>query len=157
MHNILRLNGSLAIQLSYDWMRSNADKMPNSAMLSALCESNEMCLQVFDEVQRGLEQCKWPGRFHRLDHFNLQLFIDGAHTIESLALCLKWFQNEIHKCRRCSNYVIFNVTGDRNALKMMQMIRGTIDLDRVLFVPNLARRSQENENIGMKKFASLSM
>lgn len=71
--------------------------------------------------------------------------------MESLELCLKWFHGEIVTGQsNHSNYIIFNVTGDRDARKMMRMFGETgIDFERVIFVPNVARR---NEN--SKRFCS---
>lgn len=58
-----RLNGSLAIQLAYDWMKNNPSKIPNSKITKELARSSDMCLTIFDEVREGFEQCHWPGRF----------------------------------------------------------------------------------------------
>lgn len=49
--NVQQLNASLAIQLSYDWLKEN----------KYLKESHS-CLDISDEVLNGLEDCFWPGR-----------------------------------------------------------------------------------------------
>lgn len=59
-----RLNGSLAIQLAYDWIKNNPSKINNSKIVEELNRNeNELCFSIFDEVRTGFQQCHWPGRF----------------------------------------------------------------------------------------------
>jgi len=44
------------------------------------------------EDQQALEDVEWLGRYQILNISpNLTYFLDGAHTIESIQLCSKWF------------------------------------------------------------------
>lgn len=43
------------------------------------------------EIVEGLVNCQWPGRCQTITYENLRIHIDGAHTIESLQLCIDWF------------------------------------------------------------------
>lgn len=52
LNEVIRLNGSLAIQLSYDWLRKNGYAQYKQIMPTALTS----------EVEKGLQQCNWPGR-----------------------------------------------------------------------------------------------
>jgi len=45
-------------------------------------------------VVQALERTKWPGRCQTVQdpkQANLTWFLDGAHTVESLESCIKWF------------------------------------------------------------------
>lgn len=44
-------------------MRKNTNKVRNKKIIETLTQSNELCLEVFDEIIEGLEKCSWPGRF----------------------------------------------------------------------------------------------
>jgi len=65
------------------------------------------------------------------------LFIDGAHTIESLKVCLDWFKSKTHKSSN-RKYLLFNVTGDRDAEKILQIIENYGIFDCAMFSPNVA-------------------
>lgn len=81
-------NSSLAIQLSYDWIRKNPHKVPKS-----ICEyanaSDSLTLPA--EVSDALLNCFWAGRCQILRYKNIIFYIDGAHTMDSLQLCMNWF------------------------------------------------------------------
>lgn len=94
--NIDQLNASLAIQLSFDWIKHNPAKISNKLITKILnAEINGMCLEIFDEVITGIGLCKWPGRFQCIQHEKIRFYIDGAHTVESMQLCIKWFKDQI--------------------------------------------------------------
>lgn len=82
-------NASLAIQLSYDWIRKNPHKLSNKSIYEYLMNSDGLI--VPNEITEALESCYWPGRCQILNYQNMKLHIDGAHTIDSLQLCLDWF------------------------------------------------------------------
>lgn len=52
LNEVIRLNGSLAIQLAYDWLRKNGYTHYKQI------EPTELT----SEVEKGLQQCNWPGR-----------------------------------------------------------------------------------------------
>lgn len=62
-----QLNGSLAIQLSYDWIRQHPDRVGDREVVRLLTqndnEADGWCLDVLGPVARGLKECQWPGRF----------------------------------------------------------------------------------------------
>lgn len=82
-------NSSLAIQLSYDWIRKNPDKLKNTSIYEYLKSSNGLTLPT--EIAEGLAYCYWPGRCQTITYRNMTLYIDGAHTNDSLQLCVDWF------------------------------------------------------------------
>lgn len=82
-------NASLAIQLSYDWIRKNPHKLGNQSVYEYLRDSDG--LELPSEVVEALVTCYWPGRCQTVCYKNFNLFVDGAHTLESLELCIDWF------------------------------------------------------------------
>ncbi|KAJ8985656.1 hypothetical protein NQ317_015152, partial [Molorchus minor] len=62
-------------------------------------------------------------------------FLDGAHTIESMEICLKWFKEKTSNSNR-NRVLIFNLTGERNPeVFFKQLSKAKFDI--VIFVPNV--------------------
>lgn len=83
----------MAIQLSYDWIRKNQHKMKDQTIYDYLRKSNGLKLPT--KVKDALMNCHWPGRCQMIRYNNIQLYIDGAHTHDSLQLCVDWFDSII--------------------------------------------------------------
>lgn len=84
----------MAIQLSWNWLRQNCTTIKNTKLVELLQNNtSNQFLNITNEFITGLETFSWPGRFQILKRRNLRLFIDGAHTIESLKVCLDWFKS----------------------------------------------------------------
>lgn len=72
------LNGSLAIQLSYDWIRQHPESVSDKDVLQRILQNENKdvddgwCLDVFGPVARGLRACQWPGRFQETSIGNCQ-------------------------------------------------------------------------------------
>lgn len=92
-NEVQKLNASLAIQLCYSWFKSNPKKMPPN--LKFLCNESGMSLEVSDELLKGLENCFWPGRCQLIEFQNQRFFLDGAHTVESVNICIDWFEDKV--------------------------------------------------------------
>lgn len=45
----------------------------------------------------GLESCVWPGRCQIIEKKGITLYLDGAHTKQSLKHCVKWFAEASEK------------------------------------------------------------
>lgn len=61
-----QMNASLAIQLSYDWLKKCKHSTNNPEFMHMLRNSkdvNGMCLDVPEQVIIGLDECVWDGRF----------------------------------------------------------------------------------------------
>lgn len=85
-----KLNASLAIQLCYDWMRRNPHKITDQTLLSRI-DGPTLPSVIID----GLVNCYWPGRCQALTHRGNAVYIDGAHTIDSLGICVDWFRRSV--------------------------------------------------------------
>lgn len=54
--------------------------------------------EINNQDQQAIRDVKWHGRNQILNVTpNLTYFLDGAHTIESIELCSKWFQEHNSK------------------------------------------------------------
>lgn len=84
-------NASLAIQLSYDWIRRNSHKLSAEVIDESLVKANGNELNLSPKIVEAIINCQWPGRCQTLRWRNMILYIDGAHTLDSLQLCLDWF------------------------------------------------------------------
>lgn len=62
------------------------------------------------------------------------LFIDGAHTIDSLRHCVKWFNEQTVK-PKCRRFLLFNITGNRDADEMLRVLTNDIKFDCAVFTP----------------------
>lgn len=124
--NIVQLNTSLAIQIATNWMHKTEQIAQNSEPLF-----------VTKETIAGIEDCFWPGRFQRISYDSQKtLFLDGAHTVESMELCARWFNDKSKSDHK--RLLIFNTTGDRDSIKLLSTLLATITFDAAFFVPNVA-------------------
>ncbi|XP_050663650.1 folylpolyglutamate synthase, mitochondrial isoform X2 [Leptidea sinapis] len=85
-----RINVSLAIQLAHAWIKTrqdsnnclaNGDKVVNSHVMKTLSKETVM----------GVRECNWPGRYQVIDTNYGSVYLDGAHTRESMEICARWF------------------------------------------------------------------
>lgn len=126
----IKLNTSLAIQISLNWIgRTRPELLTAKGVLT-------------EKVAQGVESCFWPGRCHQVRKGNKRIFLDGAHTVESVELCAKWFQS----CQRKENpkILIFNATGDRDTHKLLDILGKNVNFNRVYFTPNVASLKSTN-------------
>ena len=140
--DIQKMNASLALKLCQTWLSSKMDPFWYSGL------STPKPFPLSPEYIQGLANCRWPGRYQTLESgFKTRYFLDGAHTLESIELCLQWFQSaskdRISKDREESTQsyesvqkiLIFNCTGQREPSVLVRpfMVQ---DFNVVLFTPN---------------------
>lgn len=97
---------------------------------------------VSKTMAKGLEDCCWPGRCQVMPLGpGMTLFLDGAHTSESVQYCLRWFR-EASKTEACSlntgqvcQVLLFNCMGDRRP-EMLLTYLADHPFHMALFVPN---------------------
>jgi len=99
-----------------------------------------------ESVVRGLERTEWPGRSQvvRLAS-GVQLFLDGAHTEESMQSCRQWFSRQAglqaDGTAHTARVLIFNTTGDREVSWLLSPL-ASLNLDLVIFCTNISRQSR---------------
>ncbi|KAM0749236.1 FolC bifunctional protein [Meredithblackwellia eburnea MCA 4105] len=123
-----RQNASLAVALVKSFLAS-ADRPP-AFPASASPQA----------ITKGLEEASWPGRCQRVGDAkvgNLEWFLDGAHTSESLTVCGDWFKG-VSKRKRA---LIFNCTSGRSGPTLLGALLDAIagegaDFEKVIFCTN---------------------
>ena len=88
-----KMNASLAIQLAAAHLHNI-----NNALYPTPSVIHEHPLPP--EFVTGLQQVRWPGRCEIRPEKNLTWYIDGGHTLESIALAGTWFASRIHPNRK---------------------------------------------------------
>lgn len=81
--------------------------------------------QIHKSIRKGLETAWWPGRAQivKLKNDKCKVYLDGAHTPESLQACMRWFNQEISQTNQSPKYfLIFNCTANRDARVLIQTI-----------------------------------
>ncbi|CAH2095873.1 unnamed protein product [Euphydryas editha] len=150
-----RMNASLAIQLSHAWMRK-ARQNTNNRTNRIFCnitndthkdKDNLLVDTLCKETVIGLKETKWPGRYQIIKLDYATFFLDGAHTKESMEICVKWFEENN---RNSKKVLIFSATGDRDAAVLLKVL-SQIDFEEVFFVIPTAHKkvTQKNDNFSM--------
>lgn len=87
-------------------------------------------------TQRGLKNFFWPGRYQIIQSHDSTFYLDGAHTLESIKVCINWFKEET-KYSTKRKILIFNTTGDRDAALLLNLLHAC-NFSMTYFVPNVA-------------------
>ncbi|XP_055594336.1 folylpolyglutamate synthase, mitochondrial [Uranotaenia lowii] len=130
----IKINTSLAIQIALNWMSHTRPEL-----LSCSKNTTAGIPVLSEQVSAGIESCFWPGRCHQIQVGNRRLFLDGAHTVESVEICAKWFESSRKK--GAPKVLIFNATGDRDTAKLLRILHRHVKFDKVFFSPNVASSS----------------
>ncbi|XP_076654557.1 folylpolyglutamate synthase 1 isoform X2 [Halictus rubicundus] len=128
-------NASLAIQMATAWIMSKNNKhlvsMPNTV------DTNINGIRNMDKFAIGLSSCKWPGRMQILRSSIGNFFLDGAHTIESMQCCIRWFNDFVTKKGGGKKILIFNTSAMRDVTTLLTPLK-SLQFEKVYFVPNYA-------------------
>ena len=84
-----KLNAALAKELCRKWVESS---------------ENKHVVWNEEEANIGLKMASWPGRAQTFKQGDITWYFDGAHTDESINLCVDWFKNSVNGKRR---YLVF--------------------------------------------------
>ena len=140
-------NASLAAQLAHFWIKKNDPLRfpqvewgvtPREGMWNfSYAETERILARPFvlpTETIEGLSQCRWPGRCQLLVQQNASYFLDGAHTLESMEECSRWFV----KCHKTASkrykVLVFHCTGDRSNKTLLNCLE-SIEFDCAIFTP----------------------
>lgn len=93
----------------------------------------------------GLRRTCWPGRSQLIKmHHEMSLYLDGAHTVDSIQNCASWFKEESFKekvyeegssGKDFNRVLLFNLTGARDPVPLLELLVD-IDFDLAIFCPN---------------------
>lgn len=76
-------NASLALRMCQQFLLESPSFAPQ----------NSTSQDTTNLLLKGLENATWPGRCQILPQGKATWFLDGAHTVESLALAGSWFKS----------------------------------------------------------------
>lgn len=131
--SVHKLNISLAIQLSMDWL-----------IRLGVLPSDQDRLLCTETIVAGLEQFHWPGRYQVISRGTTRFYLDGAHTLESVVACLEWFAEETSRGGeggRSLKCLLFFVTGTRDVAGLARPILDNGGFDLILICPNVVDTS----------------
>ncbi|KZP30141.1 Mur ligase [Athelia psychrophila] len=109
------LNACLAVAMAQKFLEVKESLKPESTLSKAFVE--------------GLEQVRWPGRCQIIQDpkGRATWFLDGAHTIESLDCCIRWFVSPGVAIPLEASYVeplpcirMFNITHGRSGPSLLR-------------------------------------
>jgi len=98
-------------------------------------------LHLSQAVGRGLERTVWPGRSQVVRRVGVEYYLDGAHTEESMLVCVDWFSTACmveKNSMKVYRVLLFNATGDRDVRTLLEPLT-KLSLDLVVFCTNLSR------------------
>ena len=82
--DINQLNVSMAIQLAAKWIQG---KNKNDLIFNDR--------HVDEKFVKAINKCVCLGRFQKLERDKIKYFFDGAHTMESIQICVDWFKEQV--------------------------------------------------------------
>ncbi|CAH0382351.1 unnamed protein product [Bemisia tabaci] len=143
--SVQSLNASLAVQLSKAWLNRNSNEYKSRL------EKGVLDLSINETIASGLRNCQWPGRNQTVIQNNIRYYLDGAHTPESVALCVEWYLNSIKldSNNNIKRGLIFNSIGNRDAASMLAPLI-QCDFDFVLFCPNICYSDPDDQPESLK-------
>lgn len=140
-------NASLAIQLAHFWIKKNDPlRFPQvewgvtpreDVWNFSYAETERILARPFPlpvETIKGLSKCHWAGRCQLLEQQNASYFLDGAHTLESMEECARWFVKCHRTASRRYKVLVFHCTGDRNNQVLLHCLE-SIEFDCAIFTP----------------------
>ncbi|KAJ2654609.1 Folylpolyglutamate synthetase [Coemansia sp. RSA 1200] len=142
-----RTNAALAAALCREWVARTAA----SLVVGTLSSSGEDAVDA--AVVAGLRCASWPGRSQTFASPRcgprLTWHVDGAHTVESMAACARWFaqtQQQPSAAGSARRVLLFNAAHARNASQLLATLVESGGSSgggfcEAVFCPNVSRRS----------------
>ncbi|XP_053674037.1 folylpolyglutamate synthase, mitochondrial [Anopheles nili] len=123
---VFELNTSLAIQIATNWIQKTCPKF----------QPKPETMVISKEIAYGINNCFWPGRLQQISQDSSKtLYLDGAHTVESIVICGDWFRSQSDSKHK--RLLIFNTTGERDSSQLLSTLSRMIQFDAAFFVPNV--------------------
>uniref|UniRef100_UPI00358F4BE2 folylpolyglutamate synthase, mitochondrial-like isoform X1 n=1 Tax=Myxine glutinosa TaxID=7769 RepID=UPI00358F4BE2 len=150
-----RDNAALALCLVNLWLHDRGHAVTSSSFSQSssndLTSARPFCLTP--AMHKGLACTRWLGRAQVVPCGHLTLYLDGAHTKESLQACLSWFDVEQQQlpCQGISpqRVLLFNITGQRDAQSLLSLLQA-YTFDFAIFCPNISSQNQSQDQKNLK-------
>ncbi|KAJ9473952.1 Folylpolyglutamate synthase [Pseudozyma hubeiensis] len=122
-----RTNASVALELVNAYLDSQAGG-------SMFKEPSHRASDLAVWQKRGLEEARWPGRCQTVPTsrpgLGLTWYLDGAHTTDSLNVCLGWFtaiQQRQAQSKQNKRIFVFNCTNGRSAHELLSSVLDSVE------------------------------
>ncbi|XP_017046220.2 LOW QUALITY PROTEIN: folylpolyglutamate synthase [Drosophila ficusphila] len=123
----VRLNGSLAVQLAYDFLQRHKPEYVVGV------EQNPTLLTP--GAHRGIETFEQSGQFEFLRHDIFNVYLDSADSLESMMACRDWFYTRTRSNRQ-PKVLLFNKVNEFNAKDLLTIVRSQLRFEEACFVPS---------------------
>ncbi|XP_068604904.1 folylpolyglutamate synthase, mitochondrial-like [Brachionichthys hirsutus] len=139
-----RFNASLALQLSHTWLLK-MKSLKDGRCTSTSVENGRLlkgpAFKLSPVMVKGLADVEWTGRAQILKHGAVTYFLDGAHNMLSIQVCVDWFkavsaQHESGASGGVVKVLMLYTTEERDAAALMKPLV-QCDFDFAVFCPNL--------------------
>lgn len=120
------VNASLALELVRAFLHSPAGQQhfPNAA-----AQLGEPFAPITDIARQALKDAFWPGRCQKVPAVSTagaNYYLDGAHTVESVRLSIKWFVREVAQHTQ-PKILAFNCTNGRSAMSLLGTMKDELE------------------------------
>ena len=122
-----RQNASIAVAMCNIFMRKwNGEEIDYTD--ENLFAQKPGKFQFIENFAHSLQNTYWPGRSHKVaisvgpNCPPLKLYLDGCHTVVSIAACVSWFLEKKEKPGHVQSTLIFNLSHGRNAEEIFRAI-----------------------------------
>lgn len=149
----IKTNAVLAIALAETWLSKWHPSHVNSTLIASsnlkpLLQSDSNIPQYTPHALHpltiaGIKNYHWPGRaqIHTSPTSSIRIFLDGAHTSESMKACIGWYSDLTERrtdATNCGNVLLFNCNKPRDPRVLLTPIveaiaSGKISFDFVYF------------------------
>ncbi|WFD18990.1 tetrahydrofolate synthase [Malassezia caprae] len=120
------VNASLALELVRVFLNSPAGQQH---FPGAAAQLGEPFAPVTDAAHQALKEAFWPGRCQRVPAVTTagaNYYLDGAHTVESVRLSIKWFVREVAQHTQ-PKILAFNCTNGRSARSLLGTMKDELE------------------------------
>lgn len=119
-----RVNASLALALVRTFTRSATGQrvLPQA--------QDHFRADLSPAITRALETASWPGRCQVVpaaSSAGAVYYLDGAHTVESIQLCVRWYLGEVATSSQ-PRVLLFNCTNGRSGLLLLQTLMDELEV-----------------------------
>ena len=146
------INASLAVQTCKVWFeeKSHDEQFVKSKKFDALYNGvdasasvSSIRMQLADNYKRGLAKASLAGRCQEVSKEGLTMYVDGAHTPQSISYFVEWAQNKISDIEdsKHTKVLFFNVTGTRDTIMLIKPLLA-LHFDLVVFCPNVVNKQE---------------
>jgi dihydrofolate synthase/folylpolyglutamate synthase len=113
----------------------------NAALAIAAVKASGLTLRP-EAVQSGLNNIRWPGRFHRLGS-NQHIIIDGAHNVAAAQVLINTWQQTYDNDAKAT--LIFGCARDKYSTEILEVLAPICE--RILLSPIRSHRTANPESI----------